>query len=320
MNPRFGLALSSEEHPPTMLVDLARSAEDAGFDFVSISDHYHPWISRQGHSPFVWSVLGAIAQATDRIGVGVGVSCPTVRIHPAVTAQAVATTACLLGDRFTWGVGSGEALNEHILGDRWPPASARLEMLAEAVAVIRRLLSGESVSHHGEHYTVEDARLFDVPEVAPPILVSAFGPKATKLAAEIGDGLWVTGVAADTIDRFHGAGGSGPVWTQLTFCWDPDTDKAIDRAHHIWPNTALPGQLNQDLRTVKHFEQVVELVTREQIADALPCGPDIEPLIDGARRAVAAGADHVYFHQIGDPADGFIDVWRDQIRPALVDS
>jgi hypothetical protein len=132
--------------------------------------------------------------------------------------------------------------------------------------------------------------------------------------------LWVTGVAADTVDRFHGAGGSGPVWTQLTFCWDPDTDKAIDRAHHIWPNTALPGQLNQDLRTVKHFEQVVELVTREQIADALPCGPDIEPLIDGARRAVAAGADHVYFHQIGDPADGFIDVWRDQIRPALVDS
>ena len=157
----FGLALSSEEHSPTRLVEIARLAEESGFDFIGISDHYHPWLSVQGHSPFVWSVLGAIAQSTERLHVGVGVTCPTVRIHPAVLAQAVATTACLLPGRFTWGVGSGEALNEHILGDRWPPAPMRLEMLEEAIEVVRQLWTGESITFYGKHYTVENARIFD---------------------------------------------------------------------------------------------------------------------------------------------------------------
>jgi coenzyme F420-dependent glucose-6-phosphate dehydrogenase len=196
----FGLTLSSEEHTPRALIDQAVAAEEAGFDFVAISDHYHPWVSAQGHSPFVWTILGGLAVATDQLGVGVGVTCPTVRIHPAVVAQAVATTTCLLGDRFTWGVGSGEALNEHILGDRWPPAPIRLEMLAEAVDVVRQLLTGESVTHYGTHYTVEDARLYDVPDQAPPILVSAFGQKAMELAVEIGDGLWQVGPTADAME------------------------------------------------------------------------------------------------------------------------
>ena len=194
---RFGLTLSSEEHGPRRLVEQAVAAEAHGFDFVSISDHYHPWVSAQGHAPFVWSVLGALASATDSIDIGVGVTCPTVRIHPAVVAQAVATTGCLLGSRFTWGVGTGEALNEHILGDRWPPGAVRLAMLEEAVEVIRKLLVGDSVTHYGEHFTVEDARLFDVPDPLPPILMSAFGPNAVRLAAEIADGLWTVGGAAD---------------------------------------------------------------------------------------------------------------------------
>lgn len=312
----LGLTLSSEELGPAKLVAAAVAAEAAGFDFVSISDHYHPWLTEQGHSPFVWSVLGAIAQATDAIGVGVGVTCPTVRIHPAVIAQAVATTACLLGDRFTWGVGSGEALNEHIFGDRWPPAPIRLEMLREAVDVIRQLWTGESVTHYGQHYTVEDARVFDVPEPVPPVVVSAFGPLAAKLAAEIGDGLWTTGTG-DTIAQWRDAGGTGPVWSQLSLSWDPDRDAAVERAHRVWPNVLVPGQLSQDLRTVFHFEQAVEPFDADQVADALPCGPDLGPVIASARQAIEAGVDHLYFHQIGDPTEGFIDAWRTEIAPEL---
>ena len=314
---KLGLTLSSEEHTPAHLVELAVAAEEAGFDFISVSDHFHPWIAEQGHSPFVWSVLGAIAQATDQIDVAVGVTCPTVRMHPAVTAHAVATTACLLEGRFFWGVGSGENLNEHIFGDRWPPAPIRLDMLEEAVDVIRQLWTGESVTHYGTHYTVEDARLFDIPDTLPPVIVSAFGPVASKLAAKIGDGLWVTGLGGDTIDDFHDAGGRGPVFSQLTFCWDPDRDVAVERAHRIWPNTAVPGQLSQDLRTVQHFELAVEPFSANDIAEALPCGPVIDELVDSGRKAIAAGVDHLYFHQVGDPLDGFLDVCTAELLPAL---
>lgn len=314
---KFGLTLSSEEHPPAALVRTAAAAEEAGFDFVSISDHYHPWVSAQGHSPFVWTVLGAIAEATEEIEVGVGVTCPIMRIHPAVVAQAVATTACLFDGRFTWGVGTGEALNEHITGERWPPVPVRSEMLREAVDIVRRLLGGESTTFYGDHFTVEDARLFDVPESPPPILFSAFGTNAAAVAARDGDGLWITGVDDEVIGAYRQAGGDGPVWTQLSVCWDPDRDTAVERAHRLWPNTAVPGQLNVDLRTVQHFEQAVEAVSADDIAEAIPCGPDVDAIVDGARQAIEAGADHVYFHQIGDPTDGFIDLWKDELAPEL---
>ena len=179
----FGLTLSSEEHAPGRLVELAVAAEARDFDFVSISDHFHPWLSDQGHSPFVWAVLGAIAAKTSRIRVGTGVTCPTVRMHPVVVAQAAASTSLLFGDRFTFGVGSGEALNEHVVGKRWPPIELRLEMLEEAIGVIRALWTGESVTHYGKHYTVEDARLFDAPKGDLPLVVSAFGSTSAELAA-----------------------------------------------------------------------------------------------------------------------------------------
>ena len=245
----FGLTLSSEEHPPSRLVEMATMAEEAGFDFVSISDHYHPWIDAQGHSPFVWSVLGAISQVTDEIDVCVGVTCPTTRIHPAILAQATATTANLLPDRFIWGVGTGEALNEHILADRWPPAEIRLEKLEEAVELIRELWKGESVNHRGTYYTVEDARIYDPPPGPIPVIVSAFGPKAASVAARIGDGLWISGTDDEIVDLFGSEGGSGPVFSQLSLCHASSKEKAVETAFTTWPNTGVPGQLSQDLPT-----------------------------------------------------------------------
>lgn len=314
---KYGLTLSSEEHGPSHLVDIAAAAEEAGFDFVSISDHFHPWISEQGHSPFVFPVLGAIADRTTDLEVGIGVSCPIMRTHPAIYAHAVATTACLFGDRFTWGVGTGEALNEHILGDRWPPAPQRLEMLEEALDVIRQLWTGDSVTHHGEYFTVEDARLFDLPDGDIPVLVSAFGEKSAQLAANVGDGLWITGIKSDVIDVYRSEGGTGGVWTQLTFCWDPDETKALERAHQVWPNTGLPGQLAQDLRTVAHMEQATSLVTEDQIAESMSIGPDPEPILKSIGEARDAGIEYIYLHQIGDPLDGFIEFWSEELKPEL---
>lgn len=313
----YGLTLSSEEHSPSKLVDIAIAAEEAGFDFLSISDHFHPWIDEQGHSPFVWSVLGAIAASTEHIGVGVGVSCPIFRIGPAVSAHAAATTASLFGDRFTWGVGTGEALNEHIIAERWPPAPVRLEMLKEALEITRELWTGESVTYRGRYFTVEDARLYDLPDSLPPILVSAFGDEAARLAAEHGDGLWTTGVGKDIVAAYKEAGGDGPVWSQLSLCWAKTKEEAVEQAHRIWPNTALPGQLAQDLRTVLHFEQAVQVVRPEDIADSLPCGPDPAPILESIGQARDAGVDHIYLHHIGDPLAGFLDFWSDQLEPEL---
>jgi coenzyme F420-dependent glucose-6-phosphate dehydrogenase len=314
---KLGLTLSSEEQGPRSLVDLALLAEERGFDFVSISDHYHPWISAQGHSPFVWSVLGGIAAATESIEVGVGVSCPILRIHPAILAQAVATTGLLLEERLTWGVGTGENLNEHVLGDPWPAYEVRAAMLEESVALIRRLWSEESVTHRGDYFTVEDARILDRPVDPVPIVVSAFGDDSAELAARIGDGLWLSSLNADTIATFARAGGSGPIFSQLTLCWGPDRDEAIALAHRQWPNTGLPGQLNQELRTMLDFEQAVGLVTPELIGEKVPCGPDPEPVIEKILEARDAGVDHLYFHQIGDDQDGFVTFWEKEIRDVL---
>lgn len=314
---KYGLTLSSEEHPPNRLVEIAVAAEEAGFDFVSISDHFHPWISRQGHSPFVWGVLGAIAASTERIDVGVGVSCPTFRMGPAVSAHAAATAALLLEGRFTWGVGTGEALNEHVVAERWPPAPVRLAMLEEAVEVVRRLWTGKSVTYRGRYFVVEDARIFDVPATPPPIVISAFGEEAARLAADAGDGLWTSGPNEAVIDAYRAAGGAGPIWSQLSVCWDPDEDVAVERAHRMWPNTALPGQLAQDLRTVLHVEQAVELVRPEDVVQDVPCGPEPGSIVDSIGRMRKLGIDHIYVHQIGDPLEGFIDFWVDEVFPAL---
>ncbi len=315
---RFGYTLSSEEHGPADLVRHGRWAEEAGFSFVSVSDHYHPWISDQGHSPFVWSVLGGLATSTEKLGLAVGVTCPIMRIHPAVIAHAAATPAVLAEGRFTLGIGTGEALNEHITGERWPPAPVRLDMLREATVIIRRLLGGETVDHHGTHFTVENAHLFDRPDGPVPIVVSAFGTRAAKLAARMGDGLWTTSAEEAAVEDFLAAGGSGPRYTQLTVCWDTDADRSRQTLQQQWPNGAMPGQLSQDLPTWVHFEQLASVAREAGDASEVPTGPDPAPYLEAARAAQDAGYDHIYFHQVGPDQRGFLDFWQKELQPELV--
>jgi coenzyme F420-dependent glucose-6-phosphate dehydrogenase len=313
----YGYTLSSEEHGPRQLVANAARAEAAGFDFVSLSDHFHPWVSAQGHSPFAWSVLGAIAASTERVEVGVGVTCPTIRIHPAIIAQASATTALLFEGRFFLGVGTGEALNEHVLGHRWPPAGVRLAMLEEAVGIIRELWTGDSVDHRGGFYEVENAKLFDPPASPPPIVVSAFGTKSVELAARIGDGYWGHAPDADVVAAYDRAGGTGPHYAQLNVCWAEDAAMARKTVHQVWPNGGITGQLSQDLPTWTHFEEAAAMVSEEAATKSIPCGPDLEPYLDSVRTYLDAGYDHLYFHQIGPDQEGFFRFWADQLQPAL---
>ncbi len=313
----WGYTLSSEEHPPQVLVEAARRAEQEGFAFVSVSDHFHPWTSQQGQSPFVWSVVGGVAAATDRIAVGTGVTCPIVRIHPAIVAHAVATSAVMLGDRFFFGVGTGEALNEHVLGQRWPNIETRQEMLIEAVALMRELWQGDTVDFAGTYYTVENARLFTHPDAPPPVIVSAFGTTMAEKAAEIGDGLWSTSPDAEVLEAYTRAGGTGPRYAQITLCWAPTEEEGTRTAHEVWPNAGIPGQLSQDLPTPTHFEQVAKLVTPDMIAEKLPCGPDPDRVVDVVRQYEKAGYDHLYFHQIGPDQEGFFRFWRDELQKRL---
>src|SRR3954470_6215173 len=250
----IGYFLSSEEHPGSELVKAAALAEQAGFEAAWISDHFHPWLDEQGHSPFVWAVLGGVARATERLRVTTAVTAPTVRIPPAVIAQAAATTAELFEangqrGRFALGVGTGEALNEHILGDHWPTPEVRLSMLEEAVALIRELWKGETVDHDGEHYVVENARIYTLPARAPEVYVSAFGPKAIEVAARIGDGFITTQPSAEDLVAYRQHGGTGPSQAGLKVCWHDDETQAVKIAHRYWRNQFVPGQLSQDLPT-----------------------------------------------------------------------
>ncbi len=317
MTIKWGYTLSSEEWSPRHLVRMAASAEETGFDFCSISDHFHPWTETQGHSPFVWSVLGGIAAATESLDVLTGVTCPTFRTHPVIVAHAAATTALLFGGRFSLGVGSGEALNEHVLGHRWPPPEIRLAMLEEAVEVIRAMWSGETVDHRGEFYRVENARLFDPPDSPLPMVISGFGRRSVELAARLGDGFFGHGTASELVESYCSAGGTGPHYAQIDLCFGPDHEACAKTVHQVWPNHAIPGQLSQDLPTWTHFEQAAELVSVPAAIEGIPCGPDVEAIVSLARQYADAGYDHIYFHQIGPDQDGFLDLWRGELAEEL---
>ncbi|MEV0470988.1 LLM class F420-dependent oxidoreductase [Streptomyces prunicolor] len=315
----FGYFLSCEEHGPAELVEQARMAEQAGFTSLWISDHYHPWNDNQGQSPFVWSVIGALSQAVS-LPVQTAVTCPLIRIHPAVVAQAAATSAVQLDGRFRLGIGSGEALNEHILGDAWPEADVRLEMLEEAVHVMRQLFTGEQISHRGKHYTVENARLYTVPDEPVPIDVSAFGPHAAEVAGRIGDGFITMAPDAPAIERFRrSGGGTNPVSAGLKVCWGTDKDEAVRTAHRLWANEQLPGELAQLLPTPRHFEQASELVGPERIEASLACGDDPDAHVEAVKEYVDAGFDTVYVNQIGPDQQGFFDFYRTKVLPRLGD-
>lgn len=310
-----GIFLSSEERGPRELVEGAQRAEQAGFSTAWVSDHYHPWTHAQGESPFVWTALGAIAQATSTLKMWTAVTCPTLRIHPAVIAQAVATTSVLSDGRFGFGVGTGEALNEHILGDAWPSADVRLEMLEEAVGLIRELWTGETVDHRGTHYTVENAHLFSVPAQAPPVHVSGFGPKAVSLAARIGDGFMCVGPEKELVARYRAEGGKGTTHGGIKACYGPDADAALSLAHRLWPTEALPGELAQVLPTYTHFEQASQLVTPEMVAGSVATGPDPKGHIENLQAMVDAGYDEVYVGQIGPDQEGFLDFYAKEVLP-----
>jgi G6PDH family F420-dependent oxidoreductase len=318
MHVRIGYFLSSEESSPAELVEQARLAEQSGFDALWISDHFHPWNDEQGHSPFVWSMIGAVAQATTRMRVTTAVTCPTIRVHPAIVAHAAATSAVLLEGRFALGVGSGEALNEHILGDRWPPAHERLEMLEEAVEVIRLLWRGGVQSHRGRHYRVDHARIYDLPEQAPPIIVSGFGPQSIALAARIGDGYATTkpdGEAVESFRRQAADGGSKLVAGGTKVCWGEDEKRARATAYRLWPNEGLGGELAQILPTPAHFEQACELVTEDAVAESVPCGPDLDPHIEMFERFADAGFDELYVQQIGRADERFFERYASEVLP-----
>ncbi len=315
---QLGYTLSSEEHGPTELTQNAQHAEAAGFDFLSISDHYHPWIAQQGESPFVWNVLGAIAAATEQIDVGVGVTCPTMRIHPAVIAQAAATTQAMMPGQFYFGVGTGENLNEHILGDHWPEHRVRLDMLEEAVDIIRSLWEGGQQSHHTEHYTVENARLFTLPESPPPVVASAFGEITARAVADWADGFWTVGPQGDLLDTYRGAGGEGPAFTQLSVCYANSEEAAVETALQQWPNTLLPGELPQELPTPTHFEQACQLFSRADMKEApLITTPDPDAHITSIQETFDAGFDHVYIHQVGPEQESFLEFYESAVMPSL---
>jgi len=314
--PQLGYTLSSEEFGPTELVDIARRAEDAGFDFVSISDHFHPWVAAQGESPFVWSTLGGIATVTDEIEVGV--TCPTTRIHPVNVAHAVATIDEMLGDRFTFGVGTGENLNEHVTGERWPEHDIRLAKLDEAMDVMRNLWTGETTSHHGTHYTVENARLYTVPDDQPTVIGSAFGSQTARWVADNTDGLWCSGPKSVPVEAYEDAGGDGPKYTQLHGCYADSENEAIDTIYEGWPNGSIPGELGQELSTPAHFEQAAQLVEREDIAESgTTTEPDPQAHIDSIEAAIDAGYDHVYYHQIGPEQGKALEFYEAEVLPSF---
>ncbi|MDG5802231.1 LLM class F420-dependent oxidoreductase [Streptomyces ossamyceticus] len=315
--PEFGYFLATEEFGPADLIEQARMAEQAGFDCLWISDHYHPWNDEQGQSPFVWSVIGALSEAVS-LPVETAVTCPTVRIHPAVVAQAAATSAVMTGGRFRLGLGSGEALNEHILGTHWPPANVRLEMLEESIQIMRRLFTGEEVTHHGPHYTVENARLYTVPDEPVPIDISGFGPKAAGLAARVGDGFSTMGPDEEMVTQYRKGGGGGKLVSGGTkVCWGQDREEAVRTAHRLWPNQYLPGEMGQILPTPRHFEQLGPLVTEEMVGENTVCGDDVDEHVRELRTFVEAGFDRVYVGQIGPDQRGFFDFYRTKVLPQL---
>lgn len=310
---RIGYFLSSEQFGPAELLDQARRSEQAGFEALWISDHFHPWTASQGESPFVWSVIGALSQAVPNLPLTTAVTCPILRIHPVILAQAAATATLMHPGGFIFGVGTGENLNEHVTGLAWPAVEERQMRLIEAVGLMRRLWSGETIDFRGEYYEAINARIYTCPESPPPVYVSAFGPQALDVVREIGEGL-IT-MDENLARDFRASEPDRPMQTGFKVCYDSDRERAIDLAHRIWPHEVLPGQLAQELPTTPHIEQACELVTREMVAESTPCGPDASLSIDRLESMRDAGFDEAYVQQIGPDMDGFFEQWSKEIIP-----
>jgi G6PDH family F420-dependent oxidoreductase len=314
---KLGYKLMSEEHGPKDLVGNARRAETAGFDFAAISDHFFPWVEEQGHSPLAWSVLGAIAQATERLGLMTAVTCPTMRYHPAIIAQGAATLGLLSDGRFTLGLGSGERLNEHVVGMGWPGIAERHERFTEAVDIIQGLLAGEITTYRGKHLQLDNAKLYDRPDRKPPVVIAAGGPKAARFAGEKSDGLMATEPRKDLVEAFKEGGGAGPRYAEVALCAGKREDDARNTAHRYfrWSVTGWPVQA--ELPDTKSFAAAGRHVTPEAVAQHITCGPSAERHLRAVRKYVEAGFDHIILVQIGPDQDYFLDVFKRELEPAL---
>ncbi|MBI2710985.1 MAG: TIGR03557 family F420-dependent LLM class oxidoreductase [Actinobacteria bacterium] len=316
--PAYGFKLMTELHGPAQLVRQAEQAEQAGFDFAGISDHIHPWLESHHHSPFAWSVLGAIAERTSRLELVTMVTCPTVRYHPAVIAQAAATIGVLSHGRFTLGLGSGEQLNEHVVGKGWPPVDVRHDMLAEAVQAIRQLWQGGYQTFRGQHVTVEDARIFDLPNHPVRIALAVSGRKSVELAAELADGIVATEAEAALVDGFARQGGDRRnTWAEVAVSWHPDEAEARRIAHERLRFSAQGWKVMAELPNVANFEAAAEPVTEDQMAESVPCGSDPKRFAAALHDYVDAGFEHVAVLPAGDDIDGFLRFWTDEVRPLL---
>ena len=315
---KFGYTLLCEQRSPVDLVREGRAAEAAGFDFAVISDHFHPWLDAQGHSPFAWSVLGALAEVTERMELMTMVTCPTMRYHPAIVAQMAATIAVMSGGRFQLGVGSGENLNEHVVGGGWPTAGIRHEMLTEAIEIMRRLWEGGLQDFQGEHFELADARLYTLPEWPIRIHVAAGGPETARLAGEFGDGLIATEPSTGIVQEFLKAGGQGrPCYGQVAVCYDESEERALATAHALW-RFSVPGwKVMAELPNPVNLEAATKTVRPEDVAELVSYGPDPERHLAGIRRFLDAGFDHVAIVQVGQNQDGFLRFWREELRPRL---
>jgi G6PDH family F420-dependent oxidoreductase len=314
---KLGYKLMSEEHGPADLVRNAQRAEQAGFDFAAISDHFFPWLDEQGHAPFAWSVLGAVAHATRRIGLMTAVTCPIMRYHPAIVAQAAATLGLLSNHRFTLGLGSGERLNEHVVGAGWPGTGERHERLSEATDIIQGLLAGSLTHYRGRHFTLDNARLFDRPDPKPVVAIAAGGPQAARLAGRKADALMATEPRAELIEAFVAAGGTGPRYAEVALCYAEREVDARKTAHRYFRWSLGGWPVQAELPDPAGFAAASEQVSEAAVADAISCGPSRDHHLAAIDRYVEAGFDHIVLVQVGPEQDKFIAFFERELAPAL---
>src|SRR4051812_43067537 len=314
---KLGYKLMSEEHGPADLVRNAQRAEQAGFDFAAISDHFFPWVEEQGHSPFAWSVLGALANSTRRIGLMTAVTCPIMRYHPAIIAQGTATVGVLSDNRFTLGLGAGERLNEHIVGEGWPGRGERHQRLSEAADIIQGLLAGTLKNYRGAYFGLDDARLFDRPDVKPPVVIAAGGPKAARLAARKADGLIVTEPRADLVEAYVAAGGSGPRYAEVAMCYGEREEDARQTAHRYFRWSVSGWPVQAELPDTDGFAAASKHVSPEAVSQSVSCGPSPERHLEAIHRYVRAGYDHIILVQVGPQQNEFIEFYQRHLAPAL---
>jgi G6PDH family F420-dependent oxidoreductase len=315
---QFGYKLMSETTGPRELVRNAALAEEAGFDFVGLSDHYLPWLESHGHSPFAWSVLGALCEVTEKVGIATGLTCPIIRYHPAIIAQAAATIGVMSEGRFTLALGAGERLNEHIVGYGWPPVHHRHEMLREAVEIMRGLWEGELYSHSGEHYEVENARIYDLPDEPVPIVIGISGKKSATLAGELDTGIMAVEAEPGLVKDWQAAGGGeGSRYCELSFAYARTEKEGLAIAHECLRFGALGWEVLAELPGVKNFEGATKYIKPEDLKDSIPHGPDPEPYVEHIKKAVNAGFDHIVLMGAGSDQAGFIRFFEQQLAPTL---